>query len=80
MSARVKTLAQIFEQYDKVSEYLTAQNRYAAACKVDEIYNGMFERILRLIGIVGIDDEAAELAFNEPVLTSEYSCIRSGKQ
>ena len=42
MSARVKTLAQIFEQYDKVSGYLTERNRHAAACKVDEIYKREF--------------------------------------
>jgi hypothetical protein len=53
MSARVKTLAQIFEQYDKVSGYLTERNRHAAACKVDEIYNDIFDRILAVIGIEG---------------------------
>lgn len=73
MSARIKTLGEITEQYDRVSDYLTAQNRYRAACKIDEIYNGIFDRILGLIGIVDIDDEAIELAFNEPVLTSEYT-------
>lgn len=73
MSARIRTLGEITEQYDRISDYLTAKNRYRAACKVDEIYNGVFDRILGLIGIVEIDDEAIELAFNEPVLTSEYT-------
>lgn len=73
MSARIRTLGEITEQYDRISDYLTPKNRYRAACKVDEIYNRIFDRILGLIGIVEMDDEAIELAFNEPVLTSEYT-------
>ena len=40
-------------EYDKVSGYLTERNRHAAACKVDEIYNDIFDRILAVIGIEG---------------------------
>lgn len=72
MTTRIKTLEQISEQYDRISDYLTAQNRYKSACKVDRIFNGIFDRILGLIGIDEIDDEAIDLAYNEPVLVSEY--------
>lgn len=72
MTTRIKTLAQISEQHDFILDYLTAQNRYKSACKVDCIFNGIFDRILRLIGIEEIDDDAIELAYNEPLLVSEY--------
>lgn len=72
MTTRIKTLAQISEQHDRISDYLTARNRYNAACKVDSIFNGIFDRILTAIGITEIDDEAIETAFNEPMLVSEY--------
>lgn len=69
---RIKTLEQISEQYDRISDYLTSQRRYKSACMVDEIFNNTFARILELIGINEIDDEAIEIAFNEPILVCEY--------
>lgn len=72
MRTRIKTLEQISEQYDRISDYLTAQNRYKSACKVDRIFNGIFDRIMTAIGITEIDDESLELAYNKPVLVSEY--------
>ena len=72
MTTRIKTLEQISEQYDRITDYLTEQNRYKSACKVDRIFDGIFDRILGLIGIDEIDDDAIELAYNEPVLVSEY--------
>lgn len=72
MTVRIKTLEQISEQYDRITDYLTEQNRYKSACKVDEIFNATFDRILTAIGITEIDDEAIEIAFNEPMLVSEY--------
>lgn len=69
---RIKTLAQISEQHDRISDYLTARGRYKSACKVDEIFNATFDRILTAIGITEIDDDAIELAYNEPMLVSEY--------
>ena len=55
---RIKTLEQISEQHDRISDYLTAQNRYKSACKVDCIFNGIFDHILTAISITEIDDEA----------------------
>lgn len=72
MTTRIKTLEQTSEQHDRITDYLTAQNRYKSACKVDSIFNGIFDRIVTAIGITEIDDEAIEVAFNEPMLTSEY--------
>lgn len=69
---RIKTLEQISEQHDRISDYLTEQNRYKSACKVDCIFDGIFDRILGLIGIEEIDDEAIEIAFNEPMPVCEY--------
>lgn len=69
---RIKTLAQISEQHDRISDYMTARDRYSAACKADCIFNGIFDRILELIGINEIDDEAIEIAFNEPMPVCEY--------
>lgn len=72
MTTRIKTLEQISEQYDRITDYLTEQNRYKSACKVDRIFDGIFDRILTAIGITEIDDEAIEIAFNEPMLVSKY--------
>lgn len=69
---RIKTLAELSEQYDRISDYLTQRGRYGAACKVDAIYKRMFNRIFELIGITEFDDDAIELAYNEPLLVSEY--------
>lgn len=69
---RIKTLAQISEQHDRISDYLTARGRYGAACKADYIFNDIFDRIMTAIGITEIDDEAIELAYNEPMLVSDY--------
>ncbi|MDE5704506.1 hypothetical protein [Muribaculum sp.] len=69
---RIKTLEQISEQYDRITGYLIAQSRYKSVCKVDEIFNATFDRILTAIGITEIDDDAIEITFNEPVLVSEY--------
>ncbi len=69
---RIKTLAGISEQYDRISGYLTQRGRYGAARKVDAIYERMFNRIFELIGITEFDDDAIELAYNEPLLVSEY--------
>lgn len=72
MTTRIKTLEQISDQRDRITDYLIAQNRYKSACKIDELFNGIFDRILGLIGIEEIDDDAIEIAFNEPILVSEY--------
>ncbi|WP_289732759.1 hypothetical protein [uncultured Duncaniella sp.] len=72
MTTRIKTLEQISEQHDRITDYLIAQNRYKSACEIDELFNGIFDRILGLIGIEEIDDDAIELAYNEPLLVSEY--------
>lgn len=69
---RIKTLEQISEQYDRISEYLTNQHRYKTACKVDEIFSAIFTRILDLIGISEMDDEAISIAYGEPIFVSEY--------
>lgn len=69
---RIKTLAGISEQYDRISDYLAQRGRYGAARKVDAIYERMFNRIFELISITEFDDDAIELVYNEPVLVSEY--------
>lgn len=72
MTTRIKTLEQISKQHDRISDYLTAQGRYKSVCRVDRIFDSIFDRILRLIGIEDIDDDAIEIAYNEPVLVSDY--------
>lgn len=72
MTTRIKTLAGISEQYDRISDYLTQRGRYGAACKVDVIYERMLNRIFELIGITEFDDDAIEFAYNEPILISDY--------
>ena len=69
---RIKTLSEIDGQRDRVAEYLTAQGRYSTACKVDEVFNRTFDRILAVIGITEIDDESNDMAMEEPVFVSEY--------
>lgn len=72
MCTRIKTLEDISEQHDRISDYLTSRGRYKAACMVDEIFNTIFDHILGLMGIDEMDDEAIEMAYNEPILVSEY--------
>lgn len=72
MYTRIKTLEQISEQHDRISDYLTSQGRYKAACMADEIFDAIFDRVLGLMGIDEMDDEAIEMAYNEPILVSEY--------
>lgn len=72
MTTRIKTLEQIIDQRDRITDYLAGQNRYKSACKVDKMFNGIFDRIMTAIGITAIDDEAIEMAFNEPMSVSEY--------
>ncbi len=69
---RIKTLAGISEQYDRISDYLTSQNRFSTACKVDRIYDGIFARVCDLIGVKTIDDESTELLMNEPLVVGTY--------
>lgn len=69
---KIKTLAEIGEQYDRITDYLTDQGRFASACKVDEIFNGILDRILIVSGVTEIDDESIEMASEEPVFASEY--------
>lgn len=75
MTTRIKTLEQLCEQHDRISDYLISQRRYKTACKVDEIFNAIFARILDIIGITEIDDESIEIAFKEPVVVSEYQLL-----
>lgn len=72
MCTRIKTLEEISEQHDRISDYLTSQGRYKAACMVDEIFDAIFDRVLGLMGIDEMDAEAIEMAYNEPILVSEY--------
>lgn len=72
MNTRIKTLEQVCEQYDRICDYLTTRRRHESARKVDGIFDAIFARLLRLIGIEEFDDEAIEIACNEPVLVSEY--------
>lgn len=69
---RIKTLAEISEQYDHISDYLTSQGRFSTACKVDSIYDRIFARVCNLIGITLHDDKSAELLMNEPLAVESY--------
>lgn len=69
---RIKTLAEISEQYDRISDYLTSHNRFSTACKVDRIYDGIFCRVCDLIGVDAIDDESADLLMSEPLIVGAY--------
>lgn len=69
---RIKTLAEISAQYDRISDCLTARKRYASACNLDRLYNCIFSRVADLLGIVEIDDESIELMMNEPLIVGEY--------
>lgn len=72
MTTRIKTLEQISEQHDRISGYLTSQNRFSAACKVDHIYDGIFARVCDMIGVKTIDDESAELLMKSPLVVGTY--------
>lgn len=65
---RIKTLAQISEQYDLITERLEAQGRHKASRKVAEIYDCIFERILSTLGVEDIDDQALEWICEEPLI------------
>lgn len=69
---RIKTLEELSDQRDRITDYLTEHNRYSTANKVDELFNHIFDNICDIIGISTIDEEAIELVFNEPVFVNEY--------
>lgn len=69
---RIKTLAEISEQYDRILDRLAEQNRFSTACKVNRIYDGIFARVCDLIGIDCIDDESSDLLMNEPLVVGTY--------
>lgn len=72
MSFRIKTLAEIGEQHDRICEYLDRQGRIESSSKVDELYLCMFGRILDMLGVTELDDESAEWICEEPLVVGSY--------
>lgn len=65
---RIKTLAEIGEQHDRIVNYLDAQGRIDTLCRINRLYGCIMGRILDRLGIDEFDDDALEWIFNEPLI------------
>ena len=78
---RIKTLAQIGEQYDKIIDYLDQQGRSDSSRKVQLLYDDIIERILEILDVTDIDDEILDSLLEEPLVVGEYQhsnvCVRN---
>ncbi len=65
---RIKTLAQIGEQYDRITDYLDQQGRTEASSKVQQLYDCIMGRILDSLGVEEFDDDTIEDICMEPLI------------
>lgn len=65
---RIKTLAQIGEQCDRILDYLDGQGRVDTSVKVHQLYDSMLGRVLDTLGVDMLDDDALEMACEEPLI------------
>ncbi|MCM1067147.1 MAG: hypothetical protein NC418_06215 [Muribaculaceae bacterium] len=65
---RIKTLAEIGDQRDRLVDYLTAKGRYDSADKIDDLYYCIFGRVLNMLGVEKLDDETLEWVCEEPLI------------
>ncbi|MDE7025560.1 MAG: hypothetical protein K2O88_06750 [Paramuribaculum sp.] len=72
MSFRIKTLAEIGEQHDRICDYLEDRGRIESSCKVTELYDCMTGRILDMLGVDVFDDEALDWVCEEPLIVGSY--------
>lgn len=68
MIFRIKTLAEIGEQRDRIADYLCEHGRIDEELKIYEIYNGIFGRILNTLGVETLDDDTLEWVCEEPLI------------
>lgn len=82
---RIKTLAQIGEQYDKIIDYLDQQGRSDSSHKVQLLYDDIIERIFEILDVTDIDSEIFDSLLEEPLIVGEYqyskvcvgNCVRN---
>ena len=72
MRIRIKTLAEIGEQYDRICEYLDEQGRTESSRKVTELYECAIGRILQMLGVTKLDDDSLEFVLVEPLMVGSY--------
>lgn len=65
---RIKTLAEIGEQRDRIADYLSKQGRIDEELKIYEIYNTIFGRVLDTLGVDTLDDDTLEWVCAEPLI------------
>lgn len=73
MRIRIKTLAEIGEQHDRICEYLDEQGRTESSRKVTELYEcAAIGRILQMLGVTKLDDDSLEFVLVEPLMVGSY--------
>lgn len=65
---RIKTLAGLGEQHDRITAYLDAQGRIKTSCKIDRLYDCIIGRILDRLGVNEFDDDTLERICEEPLI------------
>lgn len=68
MIFRIKTLAEIGEQRDRIVDYLAAQRRHDSAGIIDDLYYCIFGRVLNTLGVETLDDDTLEWVCEEPLI------------
>ena len=66
--SRIKTLAQIGDQCDRIIDYLDRQGRTETSCKVQHLYDCIMGRILDSLRVDEFDDDAIEEICMEPLI------------
>lgn len=72
MNYRIKTLAEIDEQHDRICEYLNRQGRTESSRKVTKLYDDMTGRIIDMLGIEEFNDESMERLLEDPLIVGTY--------
>lgn len=65
---RIKTLAQIGDQLDRILDYLYARGRRQSAAKVQQIYDRILERVFESAKVDRIDDDTLGMICREPLI------------
>ena len=72
MRLRIKTLAEIGEQHDRICAYLDAQGRTESSHKVTILYGCIAGRIFDMLGVKELDEECLEWITEEPLIVGNY--------
>lgn len=68
MSIRIKTLAEIGDQHDRICGYLEKQGRMESSRRVSQLYGCILGRILDSLGVAEPDDDTLEWICEEPLI------------